>query len=356
MPATMLWVALLLVCGEAAVRGRALLRHGTPEAEQGLFQSDASLGTQLRPGAVLIARQRSLHVNRWGFRGGEIDREKPAGTVRVAVLGDSITFGLEASSDEAVWPARMQELLNAGDGRRYEVINGGVPGYDLTTSTMQLERQIADFDPDIVVVYQVSSDLTAHARRQHGSNEPTDDMSTSTGLNRVAQNHSLLLRLVTLNTTAFRSRNIERSRHDALDAGGLALYRERLERLIDLCRERGWGVVLCTCPRAFDVREGPGGGTTNGMESSALAAIPWLSATGVASAYDAYNGVIREAAAQRGVTLVELDRALPRGSELFADAVHLTDAGHAAVAAAVAGVVARVKERARVASGGADGV
>src|SRR5437867_2393662 len=40
-----------------------------------------------------VAVAYGLRVNRLGFRGGEIPREKPPGVIRYAALGDSVAFG-----------------------------------------------------------------------------------------------------------------------------------------------------------------------------------------------------------------------------------------------------------------------
>jgi len=88
------------------------------------------LGFELRPGAVAAAEV-DYRINAAGLRGPEVEEEKSAGVVRVAVLGDSIAFGYGVAEADA-FPRQLEGLLNTGrrDGRA-EVLNFGVPGYNL---------------------------------------------------------------------------------------------------------------------------------------------------------------------------------------------------------------------------------
>ena len=331
---TLLWAVVLLAAAETTVRLRAYFRHGSNAPVANIYESDELLGRRPRPGATLDGKYRQLSINQWGFRGADFPADKPAGTIRVAVAGDSTSFGMEAASDETVWPARTMALLNeqAGAAQRYDIINGGVPGYTLPTSTLQLTERIASFDPDVVVIYQVGTDLAAHARREFSP--PSSKADTNQLLGRFAQRNSLLVNLVRVNTAAFRSRRALESRHDRLDQRGIEEYRQRLIHLLDLCAERDWRVILCTCPRSFGDPDAPTDQYT--LATSALANNPMLSLKCLNDAYERYNQEIRSVAREWGITLVDLDAIVPRRVDYFSDAVHLTDAGHELVGRAVA--------------------
>jgi hypothetical protein len=76
---------------------------------------------------------------------------KPAGVFRVAVIGDSISFGLHVQYDDA-WPKRLERMLNnnAG-GRKVEVMNFAQPGLSTFQEVDDL-REAFGHDPDLVIL------------------------------------------------------------------------------------------------------------------------------------------------------------------------------------------------------------
>lgn len=337
---TLVWVALILTGAEVTVRVRAHYRHGSDGPVAGIYEPDELLGRRPRPGASLSGSRRSLTINRWGFRGAAIPRAKPSGVTRIAVLGDSTSFGLEATNDDRVWIARMTDRLNdAAGGFGFDAINGAVPGYTIEISHKQLVHRIAPLDPDIVIVYQVGTDIAAHGRRQFASSHDAASVSPTDAIQRFAEEHSLLPNLIRLNTVAFRAKRMPEDRNDRLDDRGVIAYADRLENLIQTCRRRGLSVLLCTCPRAFGDEAAPTDQHT--LAASALAYNSTLSLAGLNDAYTRYNQVVREAARRHDLPLIDLDRIVPKRRAYFVDSVHLSDAGHELVGRAVAEAVAK---------------
>ena len=106
-----------------------------------------------------------VHINALGLRGPETTREKPPGIYRIICIGGSTTFGTGATSDEKSYPARLQALLNrlaetghAPEGIRYEVLNGGVSGYNSVDSLINLELRLLELQPDAVIDYDAVND------------------------------------------------------------------------------------------------------------------------------------------------------------------------------------------------------
>ncbi len=345
---TILCVCALLIAAEGAVRWRAWYRHGTAGPVADLFERDPVLGRRPRPGSSLSGKDRTLTVNRWGFRGGEIPKVKPDGLVRIAAVGGSTTFGVEASSDEAVWVAKTAALLTERAGAaEYDAINAGVPGYLLTSSIQHLEENVLEFDPDIVILYSVAVDLAAHARRQFPPHRSS--ARAETGLTALAYENSLLLNLIRVNTTTLRTTQLHQRRHDRLDRRGIDEYAGRLEKLIALCRKHDIDLVLCTCARAFGDEEAPS--SQYDLAQSALAYNPTLSLAGLNDAYDRYNGTVRRMAETHGLPLVDLDLLLPKRGAYFADAIHFNDAGHGLAAQLIADLIAQRTDQPRLARG-----
>lgn len=127
-----------------------------PEAGPGVFWllpdlRDARLVVPNRPHSVAetrdparragVHRVRSCRVNtnHWRLRGkAELADAPEAGAMRIACIGDSVTFGWGVADEES-WPARLAAEL-AGRGRRVEVLNAGVPAQRGESMAAWLER------------------------------------------------------------------------------------------------------------------------------------------------------------------------------------------------------------------------
>ncbi len=109
---------------------------------------DDRYGWVLKPGY----RAGDIRINSWGFRGADFSLKKDDGVYRILTLGDSITFG---SSLAVSYPEYLQEMLNSNgrEGKRYEVINGGVPGYATGQVFLKLKDWAPRLKPDLVILY-----------------------------------------------------------------------------------------------------------------------------------------------------------------------------------------------------------
>jgi len=101
-------------------------------AQQGLYlqRADGSIG--LRPGyrgqLTVAARTTSVAIDAFGMRSAGSAPGKPA-PERWLMLGDSLVFGYGVAAEEAL-PAQL-ELAMAERGRQVAIGNAGVPGYGL---------------------------------------------------------------------------------------------------------------------------------------------------------------------------------------------------------------------------------
>jgi lysophospholipase L1-like esterase len=94
-----------------------------------------------------------VHINSAGFRGPEVSLGKPAGTLRVLLIGDSFTFGYGVADDSTLAVQLQREFAKASrDCPRVEVINGGVNGYDTDQEVMFLRRVGLLYHPDVVIL------------------------------------------------------------------------------------------------------------------------------------------------------------------------------------------------------------
>ena len=116
----------------------------------------AGLLYELRPGADVEhspprQKPKRVRVNSRGMRGPDVALEKPEGVLRIAVLGDSTTFGYGVEEDET-YSSFLQRFLNAAGRRRFEVLNFGVTGYCTRDEAIVLEQRVAEFAPDLIVL------------------------------------------------------------------------------------------------------------------------------------------------------------------------------------------------------------
>jgi hypothetical protein len=119
--------------------------------DTGLLAVDPTLGWKYRAG---YARGRDT-INAQGLRSARAYRDAPdTGVLRVAVFGDSFTYGSEVANPDA-WPARL-EALHPG----IEMLNYGIGGYGADQAYLRFAREGTAMQPRIALMGFVSDDLT----------------------------------------------------------------------------------------------------------------------------------------------------------------------------------------------------
>jgi hypothetical protein len=89
--------------------------------------------------------------NRLGYRDVDHPVEKPAGTYRIVVLGDSVGAGFGVERLEDTFPRRLETLLRER-GVPAEVLNFSVSGYDTRQEVETLKVKALAFAPDLVLL------------------------------------------------------------------------------------------------------------------------------------------------------------------------------------------------------------
>lgn len=179
--ATLIGVCLALVAGEALARLAvtagvvsdqfvellAEARRGLPWRRQGGIFFDSK--TVAPPDDVFAAgaryfRNRPDQHSLWhggiphthdqyGFRNTRLVADWPepgSGVYRIAVLGDSMTYGVGVENDET-YPAVAQRWLDAWAPGRFALINGGVPGFSIQHLPPYYRHQVAPLGIDHVI-------------------------------------------------------------------------------------------------------------------------------------------------------------------------------------------------------------
>ncbi len=113
-----------------------------------------ALPFKLRPGGVGFLCESRITINTQGFRGAEFFPSNPK-PFRIVAIGESTTFGCTLEQNDRPWPELLQALIqeHLHPRRTVEVINAGVPAYDLGHSVYRLPREILPLKPDLIISY-----------------------------------------------------------------------------------------------------------------------------------------------------------------------------------------------------------
>lgn len=314
-------VVLGLVLLEVAVRVRQYRRYGTTVTTYYHMEVDPASGLRIpRPSSVVGP----IRVNSLGFRGPEIERPKPAGRLRVAFLGGSTTFCAEASSEAATWPELVVAGLRAdAPDVEFDCVNGGGAGWSTSESLLNLEHRVKPLEPDVIVVYHGTNDLTQDTRRlaiRQGLYAPGEGDTLAIG------EWWLTWFLVEKNL-----RQLARTRPGAgarleLDSAALSeAFRERLTRLVAEARAVAPVVVLVTFAHEYRREQPPD--ERRAAAAASLYYMPFLDVDALLALFEDYNRVVREVARASGAVLVEDEFSIPGDDAHFADSVHFRDPG-----------------------------
>lgn len=112
-------------------------------------------------------------MNSKGLRDAEYEYEKPAGTVRILVLGDSFTEGYDVNIENVFTEILEQKLnkeLSAVTGSRYEVINAGTGGYSTDQEYLFYKLEGYKYNPDVVIMMTyAANDIWYNIESRYGN-------------------------------------------------------------------------------------------------------------------------------------------------------------------------------------------
>ena len=302
----------------------------TPSATaNSIFGKDDYLRWRFPPSERGLAMDHNrFDTNSLGLRGDEPEDRAH----RVVCLGDSVTFGWDASGDERTYPARLEQELTELD---VDVVNAGVPRWSAMDLLRLYPTVIRPLEPDVVVVlvgwndfgYQFLRGWMNPPRRGPGAGQ----LSLVTLAERLGKGLGRGGAEAVDDETVLRERE---SAADPVEWRYLEEYGRILGALCDLIRADRAEPVLLTLPNFLE----------DGLsETEKRTMLPHLKQFTNLS-YDAYlkavqglNTQVRAAAAEHGATVIECNDAVP--AELFTDTAHVNDEGNVLLAQRVAGPV-----------------
>jgi hypothetical protein len=113
----------------------------------------------LRPNLSVRFQGVDVRTNSKGMRYKEVEVSKPKETLRIALMGDSFTFGWGVREEES-FASLLEALLSKTIvGKKIEVLNFGIPGYS-TFQEVALYKELASkFSPDLALFFVVDNDF-----------------------------------------------------------------------------------------------------------------------------------------------------------------------------------------------------
>jgi len=165
-------VALALLLAEAAVRLFDLPPKPLPALHVPTYRlsDNPRLRYEYRPGyspddEPYAENHRGFSINADGFRDRHYPQAKPPDTLRIVAIGDSVTAGNGIADVANTYPKRLEEILNRdrADGRRVEVLNLGVGGYEPLQEAELLRVKGIGYDPDLAIILLCANDLSWNA-------------------------------------------------------------------------------------------------------------------------------------------------------------------------------------------------
>ena len=214
--------------------------------------------------------------------------------------------------------ARILEADLRAQGQIVEVINAGVPGYNLFRSRVRFQQIVAELEPDIVVLYAGYNDIPYVT---------SDDPSSHHWLHKPPPpawerwlGHSVTYGLLTyrLIDRAPRFVNVF-STNDTMTKSGQMQFRSNLDAIAHDAEKMGARLVVCSQATAADpnVDEELRArlGATDEDFRTAIDMMEWI------------RQELRRFANASDATFVDVRSEIPPSSEYLSDVVHLTKSG-----------------------------
>ena len=295
---------------------------------------------ELGPHSKFGARFEKWRVNSHGFRGADITMVKPAGVVRVIVIGQSETFGLyERAGME--FPAQLQKKLDIAKPGRYQVLNAGCAGMTLPRFIHYFGVWLKKFDPDIVIYYPTPGSYME---------EVVPGSSPVSAMRRPIRPESIrLVRKTRVVVERFLPAFVVEAMHEQRMAiherrmaayvrkqktgwlwehvppERLAVFKRHLEEFVRDIRESGAQPMLVTHAHRFPADRAK----WSAVDEVMMTGWRWArtSEQSMLEMEDAANRAIRELGKQLGIPVADAALGVPRVPENFADFSHFTDRG-----------------------------
>ena len=123
----------------------------------------------------------ALRTNGDGLLPPTATRERPPGTLRVLLVGDSTIVGAGLAESRRIHTVLAERL--AQRGLAVDVVNAGTQGFATDQAMLRQEQLVGPYAPDVVLHCVTANDLVANTlQHNHGLNKPSFRLDPSGAL------------------------------------------------------------------------------------------------------------------------------------------------------------------------------
>jgi len=293
-----------------------------------------------------------LPINRWGFRGEDIDKVKPKETFRIFVLGGSMIY-CNSTPFELTHCRILEKKLRANYPHiNIEVQNAGMDWHTSQHSVIKFLFLIQDFKPDLVIICHGINDLyRSFSPAPYAKGAYRDDYSHFFGpLSSVlddytsADKHIILLPKIVKHM--FSVLWFSNFRHHAaanLETipikkwKSLKSFERNMQNFVDIVRSKKIDLIVASQPYLYKTDMTDEEKETIWFpeyfcsENNQKPDIPSM-----ISGMEVYNRTSREIAKEKAVAFLDLEKSLQKSLLYFFDDIHLTEEGNRVIGEAFA--------------------
>ena len=301
------------------------------------------------------------HVNHWGFRGDEIDREKADDVFRIFAFGGSTVFCGTVPYEQTHCRLLQRRLSEAYPQYRIEVQNLGADWHTTEHDTIKLLFFGQDFSPDLVFTFHAINDLVRSLSPDMFADGPySPDYRHYLGAATIlaGQQRKAPWLMAGLGGYWCSDLRFDQVRIDGPEGKGLnglrtyfvpktlpidvtvwqslPAFERNLRDFVVIARSKGMRVLLATQPSLYRDDLTPADRQVLVFPLSHHFRGERPSLHSMVEGMRAFNDATRQLATDDQVELVDLDRLMPKTTKYLYDDVHYTKAGNELVAAAFA--------------------
>ena len=304
---------------------------------------------------------RQLHTNRWGFRGEEIEKTKPAGAFRIFFFGGSTVICEEVPFEDSHCRVLEKRLRAAYPNVKIEVQNLGAEWHTSAHSVMKLLFQAQEFSPDLVIICHGINDLVRSFEADAFTEGPYQNdyghyYGPIIGMVRPRDAAAVLVRtaggLLVLRfplpagaVARPRGQRAQRNADHVLPRAepvtvnewpSLMAFERNLRDFVQIAQSKKYRVMMATQPSIY--RDDLSDAEKHGLLFSIVHQFQgkMASIASMKRGMEQFNAKARQIAAELQVPLVDLERIVPKSLDYMYDDVHYTKRGNETIGRAVA--------------------